>query len=159
MAHFAELDKNNIVTRVTVINNNDILDENGNESEEIGIQFNKNLLGQDTRWVQTSYNGNFRYRYAGIGDFYDEDHQAFIPQGFHYDEEHNQVVQDGYLYSEEFNEFISPQPYSLWYYDPEQKEWRPPFPKPKDTYQYEWDKTISNWKLIEDSEGSRPWNE
>ncbi len=73
MAHFAELDENNIVLQVTVVNNSDILDENGNESEEIGIQFNKNLLGQDTKWVQTSYNSNFRYKYAGIGDFYDLD--------------------------------------------------------------------------------------
>jgi len=79
MAHFAELDENNIVLQVTVVNNSDILDENGNESEEIGIQFNKNLLGQDTKWVQTSYNSNFRYKYAGIGDFYDEVHQVFIP--------------------------------------------------------------------------------
>lgn len=158
MAHFAQLDENNIVLQVTVVNNSDILDENGNESEEIGIEFCKNLLGQDTKWVQTSYNANFRHKYAGIGDFYDEDHQVFIPSEHHYDEEYNRVVLDGTSYSEEFDDFIPPQPYSAWWYDPERKRWRPPFIKPKDTYQYEWDDSISNWKLIEGTEGSRPWH-
>jgi len=158
MAHFVQLDENNIVLQVTVVNNSDILDENGNELEEIGIEFCKNLLGQDTKWVQTSYNANFRHKYAGIGDFYDEDHQVFIPSGHHYDEEYNRVVLDGTSYSEEFDDFIPPQPYSAWWYDPERKRWRPPFIKPKDTYQYEWDDSISNWKLIEGTEGSRPWH-
>ena len=45
MAHFAELDQNNVVTQVIVISNDDILDENGNESEQVGIQFCKNLYG------------------------------------------------------------------------------------------------------------------
>ena len=54
MAHFAQLDENNIVLQVNVISNGDILDENGNESEEMGIQLCKDLVGQDTKWVQTS---------------------------------------------------------------------------------------------------------
>jgi len=151
MAHFSQLDENNIVLQVTVVNNSDILDENGNESEEIGIQFCKNLLGQDTKWVQTSYNSNFRYKYAGIGDFYDEVHQVFIPPGYHYDEEYNRIVLDGSSYSEEFDEFILPQPHPMWWYDPERKKWRPPFPKPMTTHQYEWDESISDWKQVEGS--------
>lgn len=160
MAHFAQLDENNIVTQVNVVNNSDILDENGNESESVGIEFLKNLLGQNTKWVQTSYNANFRYKYAGIGDYYDEIHQVFIPPNHHYDEQYNQVVPDGYSYNEEYKKFlppIPPQPYSLWWYDTERTKWRPPFPKPMTTHQYEWDESISNWKQVEGSEGARLW--
>ena len=60
MAHFAQLDDNNIVVTVIVINNNELLDQDGNEIEQKGIDFCKSLYGQDTNWVQTSYNGNFR---------------------------------------------------------------------------------------------------
>lgn len=79
MAHFAELDNNNTVLRVLVVDNSDITDENGQEQEQLGITFLKNLFGQDTRWIQTSYNNNFRVRYAGINFSYDETFDAFIP--------------------------------------------------------------------------------
>lgn len=79
MAHFAELNVDNTVLRVLVVDNNDITDENGQEQEQLGITFLQNILGQDTRWVQTSYNNNFRFRYAGIGYTYDEELDAFIP--------------------------------------------------------------------------------
>lgn len=79
MAHFAELDSNNIVTRVLVVNNIDIIDENGQEQEQLGITFLQNLLGADTQWVQTSYNNNFRGTYAGIGYTYDEVSDIFVP--------------------------------------------------------------------------------
>ena len=71
MAHFAELNENNVVLRVVVVSNDDITDENGVEQEQLGIAFMKNLLGPETRWVQTSYNGNFRGKYTGAGDIYD----------------------------------------------------------------------------------------
>ena len=77
MAHFAKLDDNNIVTDVIVMHNDLLLDANGVESEEIGVNVCKNLYGG--RWIQTSYNGNFRARYAGIGYRYDESLDAFIP--------------------------------------------------------------------------------
>lgn len=77
MAHFAQLDKNNIVLQVIVVSNDDILDETGIESEERGIEFCKMLLGSDTHWVQTSYNSNFRKRCAGIGMLYDSQRDAF----------------------------------------------------------------------------------
>lgn len=77
MAHFAQLDENNIVTGVLVVNNEKLIDESGNESEQKGIDFLKGLFGQDTKWVQTSYNGNFRDKYAGIGDLYDEANDIF----------------------------------------------------------------------------------
>jgi hypothetical protein len=76
MAHFAELDDNNIVTRVLVIHNNELLDADGQESEQQGIDFCVGLFGG--RWVQTSYNAKFRGRYAGIGFAYDPDLDLFI---------------------------------------------------------------------------------
>ncbi len=68
MAHFARLE-NNIVREVIVINNEVLLDENGIEQESIGSQFCSDTFGGS--WVQTSYNGNFRGKYAGSGDIYD----------------------------------------------------------------------------------------
>ncbi|CAB4149171.1 hypothetical protein UFOVP534_50, partial [uncultured Caudovirales phage] len=65
MAHFAELNENNKVTQVIVVHNNELLDENGNELEQKGIDFCVNLFGGI--WVQTSYNATIRKNYAGIG--------------------------------------------------------------------------------------------
>ena len=76
MAHFAELDENNIVTNVIVVHNNELLDENGYESEQKGIDFCVAHFGG--RWVQTSYNANFRGVYAGIGYTYDEALDVFV---------------------------------------------------------------------------------
>ena len=76
MAHFAELDNNNVVTRVIVVDNKDILDKNGNESEAIGKQFC--LQFGPGPWVQTSYNNNFRGTFAGIGYKYDSNHDKFV---------------------------------------------------------------------------------
>lgn len=77
MAHFAELDDNNIVKRVLVVDNAKLLD-NGVEVEQKGIDFLKRLFGKDTRWVQTSYNGNFRSKFAGAGDIYDAVDDRFV---------------------------------------------------------------------------------
>ena len=76
MAHFAQLDDNNNVINVIVVNNEDTADEHGNEVEAIGIEFCENLLGG--RWLQTSYNRNFRGNFAGIGGTYDPDLDAFL---------------------------------------------------------------------------------
>ena len=78
MAHFAELDQNNIVLRVIVVSNDMLLDDSGNESEAAGIVFCQSLFGSDTLWKQTSYNGSFRKNYAGIGHVYDAVRDAFI---------------------------------------------------------------------------------
>ena len=73
MAHFAKLDANNIVEQVIVVNNDDIKDPmTGEETESIGVSFCQRLFGNDTKWKQTSYNGNFRGNYAGIGMTYAE---------------------------------------------------------------------------------------
>jgi hypothetical protein len=78
MAHFAELDENNIVLRVIVVDNKDIRDANGNEKEAIGQAHCARILGG--RWLQTSYNGSFRKNFAGKGDSYDPVRDAFIAQ-------------------------------------------------------------------------------
>ena len=73
MAHFAKLDANNIVTQVIVVDNDEIKDSNGNETEAIGVAFCQKLLGADTNWKQTSYTAvgaGFRGNYAGIGMTY-----------------------------------------------------------------------------------------
>ena len=70
MAHFAQLDENNVVTQVIVVGNSDTADVNGVESESIGVAFCQQLLGAETNWKQTSYNSNMRGNYAGIGMTY-----------------------------------------------------------------------------------------
>lgn len=69
MSHWAEVNENNIVTRVLVCNNDD---PNGDE----GYQWLINTFGG--RWIKTSYNGNIRGKYAGIGDTYDEINDVFV---------------------------------------------------------------------------------
>ena len=70
MSHWAELDENNIVLRVTVGDNND---PNGDE----GYQWLIDNLGGT--WIKTSYNGNIRKNFAGVGYLYDPIKDAFIP--------------------------------------------------------------------------------
>ena len=106
MAHFAQLDENNIVQQVIVINNDAIIDpETREESELKGIQLCKSLLGEDTNWKQTSYNGAVRKNYAGYGYEYDASRDAFIP----------------------------PQPYDSWILNEDECQWYPPVSKPRTT--------------------------
>lgn len=119
MAHFAKIDQNNVVVDVIVVNNEDILDENGNESEQVGIEFLNNLLGEGN-WVQTSYNGNFRYNYAEVGGTYDPQADAFIP----------------------VKEFAS------WVLNTETYQWEPPFPYTGDTTKaYYWDEPSQSYVI------------
>lgn len=69
MAHFAEINNNNIVTRVLVVENS---------QEHRGQDFLANDLGLGGTWIQTSYNGTIRKNFAGIGYTYDEEKDAFI---------------------------------------------------------------------------------
>lgn len=120
MAHFAQLDENNVVMQVIVVHNNELLD-NGVESEARGVAFCQSLFGSDTRWVQTSYNANFRGKYAGIGDVYDKARDAFIP----------------------------PQPFPSWTLNEETAKWEPPVPMPSDGQIYSWDETAGNWVVAQ----------
>ena len=94
MAHFAQLDSNNVVTQVIVVSNDDTSDSNGVETESIGVAFCQKLLGAETNWKQTSYNGNMRGNYAGIGYKY-----------------HTNVVTLGVGSTDVF---LPPQPYASW---------------------------------------------
>ena len=102
MAHFAQLNQNNIVLQVIVVNNSELVDDIGQESELKGISFCVSLFGGN--WVQTSYNAKFRKNYAGIGYTYDQARDAFIP----------------------------PQPFSSWTLDEQTCRWNPPIPRPDD---------------------------
>ena len=77
MAHFAELDKDNKVIRVIVVHNNEIIDQNGQEQEELGIKFCQSIFGPDTNWKQASYNEKFRKNFAVSGYIYDPQKDAF----------------------------------------------------------------------------------
>lgn len=78
MAHFAQLDDNNIVQQVIVISNDDVPDPSPN-NEAQGQRFIADVLGLSGTWLQTSYNGNFRGMYAGIGYTYDPVSNEFVP--------------------------------------------------------------------------------
>ncbi len=75
MAHFAEIDENNKVLRVIVVNN-EVITIDGVENEQVGKDFCSNLFGGN--WIQSSYNRNFRKKFAGIGDYYDPINDIFI---------------------------------------------------------------------------------
>jgi hypothetical protein len=77
LAHYAKLDENNVVIQVIVVDNKDTADASGVEKEYIGAAYCERLLGGT--WKQTSYNGNFRKNYAGLGYTYDAARDAFIP--------------------------------------------------------------------------------
>ena len=102
MAHFAQLDDNNVVTQVIVVSNDDITDSTGTEVESIGVAFCQKLLGGSTNWKQTSYNNNMRTRYAGVG----------------------------YTYDASLDAFISPKPHASWTLDSSTKDWKAPLTEP-----------------------------
>jgi len=106
MSHFAKLDNNNIVTQVIVSEQNFI---------------NSGHVGDSFLWVQTSYNGNFRKNYAGIGYTYDKGRDAFIP----------------------------PKPYPSWLLNEDTCLWDAPVAMPDDDQRYTWNEETSNWNLIE----------
>jgi len=115
MAHFAKLDDNNTITQVIVVSDADCKDPDGNEVEAIGVAFCNKLLGG--RWVQTSYNGNIRKRYAGIG----------------------------YSYNEQYDVFIAPKPYNSWTLNTTTFDWDPPVPYPNDDNYYIWNENTQTW--------------
>ena len=117
MAHFAQLE-NNVVTQVIVVSNQDILNEQGQESEEKGIAFCSNLLGGT--WKQTSYNGKIRKNYAGVGYTYDEGRDAFI----------------------------APKPFASWVLDEAKAQWKAPVDYPTDGGRYTWNETTQNWDAV-----------
>jgi hypothetical protein len=108
MAHFAILNESNIVTRVEVINNDVILDGDGVEQEQLGIDFLTSLYGAGN-YKQTSYNRSIRKNYAGVGYTYD-------------------AVKD---------KFIKSKPFASWSLD-ENDDWKAPITYPDDDKDYYW---------------------
>ena len=77
MAHFAKIESDNKVVDIIVVENEIILDVDGNESEQVGLDFIASL-GLEGRWLQCSYNGNIRGAYPGNDWTYDEATDTFI---------------------------------------------------------------------------------
>lgn len=120
MAHFAELDQNNIVLRVIVVHNSVLNDLDFPDSEQRGIAFCRKLFGQHTNWKQTSYTSSFRKNFAGVG----------------------------FLYNEALDCFTIPQPYPSWSLT-DQGKWIAPVEYPTDTsHDYIWNEETQNWVAI-----------
>tara|TARA_R110000868_G_scaffold366565_1_gene629493 strand:- start:24 stop:425 length:402 start_codon:yes stop_codon:yes gene_type:complete len=133
MAHFAKIGLNNKVITVNSVHNNELKDSNGVEQEVNGINFLTNLTGWAI-WKQTSYNGNIRKNFAGIGYTYDEDRDAFIP----------------------------PKPYNSWVLNETTCLWESPIVRPETYTQnltdrdgnsssddYTWNEETTTWDIIE----------
>ncbi len=116
MAHFAKIDENSVVTQVVVVDNKDTSDAEGIEKEHIGAAHLEKILGGN--WKQTSYNGNFRKNYAGIGYTYRSDIDAFVP----------------------------PKPFPSWLLNAD-AQWEAPVAMPTDGQMYSWDEENINWVL------------
>jgi hypothetical protein len=112
MSHFAEIDENSIVIRV-LVGDNDMPNEGYD-------WFVENLGGT---WVKTSYNGNIRKNYAGIGYKYDEERDAFIP----------------------------PKPFESWTLNENTCLWQSPTPYPQDGRVYVWDEDSISWIELGDN--------
>jgi hypothetical protein len=124
MAHFAKIE-DGLVTQVIVVDNKDCADATGVEKESIGIAFCERLLGGT--WKQTSYNGNMRKNYAGIGYSFDAERDAFIP----------------------------PKPFNSWVLDEETCLWNAPVAMPEDAgtgdppIRYTWNEETTSWARVE----------
>ena len=129
MAHFALLDDNNVVLNVLYVDNSDTLDAEGNESEALGIAQCREALGnQNARLVKTSFNGSIRFRYAGIGFTYNEEHDVFLPH----------------------------KRWPSWVLNTTTYQWEPPTPRPELTEEqrnvgsvYEWNEETTSWDFID----------
>lgn len=118
MAHFAEIDENNIVLRVVVINNNILLDSDNNEQEVLGAEFCVQTFGGT--WKQTSFNSNIRKNFAS----------------------------PGYSYNSSIDAFVPPKPYDSWVLDTEIAEYVAPVDMPDNENHYKWDEVNQAWSLI-----------
>ena len=123
MAYFAKLGTGNIIEQVISINNSVITDSNGIEQEKLGVDFINKLYNTRDVWKQTSYNGNFRKNYAGIGFQYDQTRDAFIP----------------------------PKPFNSWILNEDTCRWEAPVAMPttelEDNQYYSWNESIINWEI------------
>jgi hypothetical protein len=115
MAHFAKLGVGNKVLTVAVVSNDIAI------TEQAGVDFLNNLHGTNDVWKQTSYNGNIRKNFAGIGYKYDQTRDAFI----------------------------APKPYNSWVLNEDTCQWEAPVAYPDDGERYTWNETNQTWDIIE----------
>jgi hypothetical protein len=122
MAHYARVNQNNIVTYVTPIPNEMITDKNGVEHEEWAYKHLYETIPDSLgdRWIQTSYNNNFRNKFAGIENIWRED----------------------------LNAFISSKPYESWILNEDTCSWNPPVEYPIDNNKYKWNESNQSWDLV-----------
>jgi len=121
MAHYAKLGLNSKVIAVHLVDNDVITDSDGNEQEQLGVDFLHDLHNYPF-WIQTSYNATIRTNYAGIGFKYDDDLDAFIP----------------------------PKPFTSWTLNSDTCQWEAPTPRPSDDKMYMWDEEVQNWVALEE---------
>jgi hypothetical protein len=115
MAHFAKLGTGNIVEQVIVVSNDIAI------TEQAGSDFINKLYNTRDVWKQTSYNGNFRKNFAGIGYQYDQTRDAFIPK----------------------------KPFNSWILNETTCLWEAPVAYPTDGDKYTWNETNLNWEIKE----------
>jgi hypothetical protein len=119
MAHFAQIDENNIVQQIIVVSNENCGNLEFPESEPIGQDF-INSIGLEGNWKQTSYNSTFRKRYAGLDDVYDESRDAFLPI----------------------------KPFPSWILNEDTCLWNPPIERPTDGKVYKWNEDEQSWDEV-----------
>lgn len=117
MAHFAKLNESNIVIQVVVVANKVLLNDNGIEQEQKGVDFLNATFGNDI-WVQTSYNNSIRNVFAGIG----------------------------YSYDAIKNKFFAPSPFPSWIFNNETDEWEAPVEPPAEG-DYSWNEENQEWDI------------
>lgn len=163
MAHFAQIDQNNIVFQTIVVSNSEIVDADGKESEAKGVAFCRSLFGVQTRWLQTSYNGSIRKRYAEVGFLYDATFDAFIrpkpinnpsfvidPVKLDWKPPVDRPTDTVYRWDEPSVAWVEvSQPYPSWTAAGDPLVWNPPMPRPTDSKRYRWDEPLLSWVEIE----------
>jgi len=124
MAHYAELNKNNEVIYVVYVDNEIITDRNGNELDQLGVDHLHFHHGSHRKWIRTSYRGNFRGNYAGVG----------------------------YIYRKDINMFVLPSgPYPSWILNKTTGQWEAPIQKPDNYFKdYEWIEDLQIWFSIKE---------
>jgi hypothetical protein len=117
MGSFVKLNENSVVIQGVVVNNAVFDDLPFPESEPIGVKFLQDLYNDNAVWKQTSYNNNFRVRFAGLG----------------------------YTYDATLDAFIRPKPYPSWLLNTTTTEWVAPVPLPTDGKPYTWNEATQSW--------------
>jgi hypothetical protein len=140
MAHFAELDSNNIVLRVLCLENSVMENEQGERVEQLGIDFLQSLYGTNTIWAQTSYNTRAGIYYVpGTNEVSPDQSHAF----------RKNYAGIGYTYDPTRNAFIPPKPYASWVLNEDTCLWESPVPYPDDGKMYYWDEATLSWVTVE----------